>query len=773
MSPRLFKSAIWTVTIVSGLVMPFGVRAQKATSVEYHYRYFDQAIALERDPTRIAMFESALEPNPAAALKACAAKCGLNARAMAKSQVPTMWMMETGALARDAAGAEKLVSTIAADDDVGFVSPVFLDGQGEPVIITQYIHVGFSETTTAAAARALLASMGAGQIEASDWAGMAGVYRVKAGTRNGFGVLRIANAIAAKPGVKFAEPDMVKTSRRSLIPNDTFFDLLWGLHNTGQSGGTVDMDMDGPEAWDLTIGDPAIITVILDDGTQQDHPDINQIPGADFTGSGTGGGPFNQCDNHGTAVAGCTSAIINNALGVVGSAPGCKIAAAKWSISTLGNPCPGTGSFAISWFVNALSFAESIGAKVTNNSNGFGPSASITTKYQQTRDAGIVHFASAGNDGTSVIGYPANLPTVNAVGAINRFGNKASFSTFGVGLAFMAPGQSIASTDRTGNDGYVGGDYVLIDGTSFSSPYAAGVAALVFSVDNTLVPDDVEQILNSTATDRGAAGYDTVYGWGILNLFGAVQAAMPQTITLSGSCFYDVAMANPVNTVAVEILNLDTGASFVAGTVNNAYTLDLEPTTDISDGDTLRYIAKDGVEFINVTDRLVTQADLMAGNIVLDLVLDEFYLDLADFPMYEADGPNHNDFSGAAVAQMVLNYIWWDSDIDPTPPLLFDDQSVLYDLGISLNATPALSVFDPVGMRATIQNNRPLPYSQFGYNFSIRQDTDSTEILKQIAQWVAYEIGEFGGLEPGHPEHVPGVIPAYGDYSNWMAVRGI
>ena len=439
MSPKFCKSAVWTITTVSCLVMPLGVRAQDTTSTQYHYRYFDKAIALDRDSTRIAMFENALEPDPAGALKAGAAKFGINAGALAKSQVPAMWMVESAGLARDAAGAEKLVSSIAADDDIGFVSPVFLDEQGDPVIITQYLHVGFAKTTSATAAEALLASMGAGQIEASGWAGMPGVYRVKCNTRNGFGVLNIANAIAAKPGVTFAEPDMIMTSRKSLIPNDTFFNLLWGLHNTGQSGGTVDMDMDGPEAWDVTIGDPAIITVILDDGTQQDHPDINQIPGADFTGSGTGGGPFNQCDNHGTAVAGCTSAIINNNLGVVGSAPGCKIAAAKWSISTLGNPCPGTGSFAISWFVNALSFAETIGAKVTNNSNGFGPSASITTKYQQTRDAGIVHFSSAGNDGTSVIGYPANLPSVNAVGAINRFGNRASFSTFGVGLAFMAP----------------------------------------------------------------------------------------------------------------------------------------------------------------------------------------------------------------------------------------------------------------------------------------------------------------------------------------------
>ncbi len=761
------------LTPLSFLAMPIAVAGQNNAPPNYSYHYFKEKVSLNCDTTRVALFESAPKANPGAALTTSAAKFGIKAEALSKSQVPSMWVAASGNLTRDAAAAERLLSSIAADNDIGFASPVFLDGRGDPVIMTQYLHVGFDKKTSADAAEALLAKMGAGQIESANWAGMPGVYRIRCHTRDGFKVLELANAIAADPSVLFAEPDMILTTRKSLIPNDTFFNILWGLHNTGQSGGTVDMDMDCPEAWDLTTGDPAIITVILDDGTQQNHPDINQIPGADFTGSGTGGGPFNQCDNHGTAVAGCTSATINNSLGVVGSAPNCKVAAAKWNIANLGTPCPGTGSFAISWFVNALGHAQTIGARVTNNSNGFGPSGSITTKYQQTRDAGIIHFAASGNDGTSVIGYPASLPTVNAVGAINRFGNKASFSTFGNGLAFVAPGQEIGSTDRTGSAGYVSGDYVLIDGTSFASPYAAGVAALVLSVDDTLLPADVEQIMNSTCTDRGAAGYDTLYGWGIVNAFGAAQAAMPDTLTLSGSCFYDVAMTNPVNTVAVQVINLNSGASFTAGTNNNDYTLDLDTTTEVSDGDTLRYIAKDGVEFINVTDRVVTQADLLAGGIAMDLVLDEFYLDLADFPMYEADGPNHNDYSGAAVAQMLLNYIWWDSDIDPTPPLLFDDQSALYAYGISQNATASLTVFDPVGMRATIQNNRPLPYSQFGYNFSIRQDTDSTEILKQVAQWVAYEIGTVGGHEPGHPLHVPGVIPAYGDYSNWMAVRGI
>ena len=246
----------------------------------------------------------------------------------------------------------------------------------------------------------------------------------------------------------------------------------------------------------------------------------------------------------------------------------------------------------------------------------------------------------------------------------------------------------------------------------------------------------------------------------------------PPTLTLTGSCFFDDAMTMPVNNLTVDVFNLTNGRSFTAGTTANSYSLTLEPGADADVGHTLRLIAKDDTEFINVTDHVVTQQDIDNENINNDLVLDEYYLDLNDFPQYEADPPA-NDKTGAAIAQMVLNYMWWDSDVDPTPPLTFPDQQVLYDYGIANNATPGLTVLDTLGIFRTIQDNRPLPYGQFGYNFSIKQNTDATNALKEISQWISYTIGTFGGHEPGHPLHVPGVIPAYGDYSNWMAIRGI
>src|SRR5262249_17250609 len=150
-----------------------------------------------------------------------------------------------------------------------------------------------------------------------------GAYRVRHNGRNGFATLEAANRLAQRPEVLWAEPDMVFTGKGDLLPNDPLFNQCWGLHNTGQSGGTADEDMDAREAWDYTIGSSSIVVVVIDVGVQQNHPDINQRAGMDFTSDGGDGGPVNSFDNHGTAVAGCITAKINNALGVVGIAPGC------------------------------------------------------------------------------------------------------------------------------------------------------------------------------------------------------------------------------------------------------------------------------------------------------------------------------------------------------------------------------------------------------------------------------------------------------------------
>lgn len=171
-----------------------------------------------------------------------------------------------------------------------------------------------------------------------------------------------------------------------------------------------------------------------------------------------------------------------------------------------------------------MAWAEAIGARVTNNSNWYAfQSNAIADKYAQTRDQGMVHFSSANNDGIPFITYPASLPSVNALAALDHNGDLAAFSNFGSGLAFSAPGESIYTTDQTGADGYFPGDYGFVSGTSAASAYAAGVAALVLSVAPFLDAEGVEIRMQTTAIDLGDPGYDEMFGWGFVNAFAAIE----------------------------------------------------------------------------------------------------------------------------------------------------------------------------------------------------------------------------------------------------------
>lgn len=484
----------------------------------YHYTYFKQPRPLALDSSLLAVRTDA-DAGRATSLAAA----GLDAASYTPLGIRGWSYVSSGTSGRPPEEVELRVADLAEQAALEFVSPVFRDEYGDPVLMTSDLLIGFDAGVSTEAAEQVLDAVIGGIVLDRDFAGLPNVYRVRSLSRNGFSVLNEANSLAQRPEVRFAEPDMILTARHGLIPNDPNFGSLWGIRNTGQSGGTADMDMDGNEAWDTTTGDPAIYVVVLDDGVQQDHPDINQIPGVNFTVSEFGG--MGPCDNHGTACAGCVSARINNALGVVGIAPECKVASAKFNVANV--PCNGQGTFQITWFTSALVWGRDIGAKVTSNSNTFGESGTITSAYQQTRAAGMLHFVAAGNSNVSTLPYPANLPTVNAVAALNRNGNKASFSNYGVGLDVSAPGQAIMSTDRTGSNGYASGDYATVDGTSFACPYAAGVAALVYSRNRYLTPAEAEQILYSTCMDRGASGYDTTFGWGFINAEAAVAAVPP------------------------------------------------------------------------------------------------------------------------------------------------------------------------------------------------------------------------------------------------------
>ena len=291
------------------------------------------------------------------------------------------------------------------------------------------------------------------------------------------------------PAVEYAEPNYIY--RVSAIPNDTLFTSLWGLHNTGQTVnntvGTADVDIDAPEAWDLTPDSSDVIIGVVDSGIAYDHPDLaanmwvnpGEIPnnGIDDDGNGfiddVNGYDFltndpdpmdppdaNGNPGHGTHVAGTIAAVGNNSLGVTGVMQKAKLMALKAGDAT--------GSLTNAAILQAVNYARVKGARAINASFGRTGSDCSPSEYAALRDlntAGVMFLVAAGNDNLNsdvTPSYPAQysvatacgpgLPNVIAVAAIDQNGNRANFSNYGAtSVQIAAPGVNTNSTRPTSN----------------------------------------------------------------------------------------------------------------------------------------------------------------------------------------------------------------------------------------------------------------------------------------------------------------------------------
>ncbi|MEM7260542.1 MAG: S8 family serine peptidase [Planctomycetota bacterium] len=574
------------VCLIVGLAFAPGLASAQDSVTQYHYRYEKRNIEILLDTSRVAIFAPG---QTQADLLDAAAALNIETRGIDASVIEDWHYLELATSERLVA---ETVELLVRGSSATFVTPVFeLDGM--PRHVTPWVLAGQAEGVTDEAFVALAERHLDAKIETLRFAGFERIHRLHHNSRNGFVVLEQANAFDHLPEIGHSSPDWFQKGRKDLIPNDAFFGDLWGIRNVGQGfGWAFDQDIDGSEAWDTTTGVSTVVVVVLDDGAQMGHPDLNALAGQDFTtgGTGTGGEPGNSCDNHGTAVAGCIAAKINNSIGVVGVAPDCRVRSAKIGDSDLGSPCPNTFNMFDSWFVSALGWSQSVG-DVTNASVSLGFGSSISSAYTQARAAGVIHFASSGNDSDNSINYPASLSTVNAVGAMDPDGTRAGFSNFGTGLAFSAPGVEIATTDRTGGAGYSSGDYdFFFGGTSAASPYAAGVAALGLSVDPTLTPSELEALMEAACVDRGAPGYDTTYGWGFVNANNLVDSinvdptdppvlntVLPSTGPVSGGTLV---------TITGENFTADTTFIFGANNLQNVVVVDPETVTGTTPANT-------------------------------------------------------------------------------------------------------------------------------------------------------------------------------------------
>ncbi|MBL7883965.1 MAG: S8 family serine peptidase [Bacteroidia bacterium] len=373
---------------------------------------------------------------------------------------------------------------------------------------------------------------------------------------------QMLKAFRTHPDIRIAQNNHIVEER--IIPNDAQFGVMWDMHNTGQSGGVVDADIDAPEAWDITTGGltaqgDTIVVAVIDGGFDLSHPDLNfwknydEIPnnGIDDDNNGyiddfDGWYTVNNTDNlpnqsHGTHVAGTVGAKGNNGIGVTG---------VNWNVKVMPISYGSTGGLE-SNVVEAYAFARDQ-RREYNTSNGTKGAFVVSTNSSFGIDNGqpsnyplwCAMYDSLGTVGILSAGATANQNfNIDATGDIptacesdwlitvtNTTRNDVKTANAGYGLTTIdlgAPGSNITST-------YPSNSYSSISGTSMATPHVAGTVAMMLSVScNQFITDYKanpaamalvikDSLLNATDAKASLAGI-TVTG-GRLNLFNAVKS---------------------------------------------------------------------------------------------------------------------------------------------------------------------------------------------------------------------------------------------------------
>ncbi|MCG2721316.1 MAG: S8 family serine peptidase [Thermodesulfovibrionales bacterium] len=264
--------------------------------------------------------------------------------------------------------------------------------------------------------------------------------------------------------VEYAEPNYIV--RKAVIPNDPGFAQEWGLSNTGQTGGSVDADIDAPEAWDIITGSNDILIAVIDTGVADGHPDLaanvwqntKEIPanGIDDDGNGyvddvygwdfiDNDGYPEDLDSHGTHVAGIIASQGNNGAGGSGVMWSARIMALRF----LGV----SGSGDVANAAMAIIYAADNGARIINASwGGYDYSNTLYNAINYARSKGVLFIAAAGNEAQNndfAPFYPSGftLDNIISVAASDSMDNLAYFSNYGAtSVDLAAPGVGIYST---------------------------------------------------------------------------------------------------------------------------------------------------------------------------------------------------------------------------------------------------------------------------------------------------------------------------------------
>lgn len=380
----------------------------------------------------------------------------------------------------------------------------------------------------------------------------------------------VIQSLITDPDVAFVEPDLRVFP--ALAPTDPHYGSQWSLWEL--AGG-----VHAEAAWDITLGNGAVVAV-LDTGVRP-HGDLvgNLLPGYDFVtdvfigndGDGRDADPTDPGDGvaaggcgagvpaktlasswHGTHVAGIVAAAAFNGTGISGVAPGAGIL----PLRVLGR-CGGYTSdvvdaiyWAVGSAVNGVP-ANPHPARVINLSLSSQQTAACSQAYADAmthaRGQGAAVVIAAGNrSGNADLYPPGNCASAFTVAATDRGGARAEYSNYGAlvdiaapggEMAFAADGNGILSTANSGTQDPAADNYVHYQGTSMAAPHVAGVAALLVAASPQATADEIEATLQASA--RPFPGACNGCGAGIVHaalavglISGQVETSLPADLGL-------------------------------------------------------------------------------------------------------------------------------------------------------------------------------------------------------------------------------------------------
>jgi thermitase len=323
--------------------------------------------------------------------------------------------------------------------------------------------------------------------------------------------------------VEYAEPDFI--AYKAVTPNDNFFNYQYALFNSGQyigppgsPQGQSSADIKATSAWEETKGTEETVIAIVDTGIDLYHPDLqNKIEssGRDFVNNDF---EANDDEGHGTFVAGIAAAETNNSEGIAGVAWNCKLLPVK--------VLDDIGEGYYSWIIEGIIWAVDQEAAVINLSlGGDADSSSLENAVQYAHQNDVVVAAAAGNEESSVLYPAAYTDTCLAVAATDYNDQRMTWSNYGAEIDIAAPGRRIISTVPTWYFPPGSFPYGFADGTSLSTSFVSGLAALIISIKPWMSADEVMGVIKYSADDvneENNPGKDIYIGYGRINMENAL-----------------------------------------------------------------------------------------------------------------------------------------------------------------------------------------------------------------------------------------------------------